>query len=371
MRGRRPARSGTPWRPPLARSRGLVLIYTLWIIAAASILLALYAKSALQPARLGAQQLQSAIALPEVLNVLDFVLAHTLPQEREIDPRFITFREQVQSAAAQDGRSLVRELKQILGQLGMELDVADDVQNGIAVIDDSASGERQAADAPTKVRQGRLFRVGKAAQTLRLGDASYQVRLHPANARPNLNTMAVEPMVRYLVYLGLAAEPAARLAAAIQDWRDYDDFLSDHGAESASYPLQRGPRNAPLQSWDELTYLLGADADLVAFLRPHFTLHGAGGLVMADYLSVDALAAITDLEPWEIGIALENQALPAAEQVGLNELLGDAEAQRFRRSVGWDADSRVLLVDVIGAQLKVSAVFDTADQQLRDWYLWH
>ena len=356
---------------PARRSQGLVLIYTLWIIAAASILLALYAKSASQPARLGESQFRAAVELPETLNVLDFVLAHTVAHEREIDPRFITFRQQIQSEVIQDGRSLVRELKELLSQIGMELDIPDDDQTGIAVIDKEAEGERQAADEPTKVRQGRVFRAGKEVQTVRLGDVDFQVQLHPSNALPNLNTLAVEPMARYLVYLGLDAEQASGLAATIQDWRDYDDFLSDSGAESAHYPFRRGPRNAPLQSWDELNYLLGANAELVAFLRQHFTLHGGAGPVLADYLNPEALAAITDLEPWEIEVALENHKLPAEDQLVLSELLGDDGARRFNQAVSWDADTRVLLVEVAGAQTKVSAVFDTADQQLLDWYLWH
>lgn len=353
------------------RSTGFVLIYTLWIVAAASILLALFAKSASQPARMSEQQFKAAIELPETLNLLDFVLAHTVVQESEIDPRFITYRQEIQGQSIQDGRSLVRELKEILGQIGMEIDIPDDSQTGIEVITGGEETSMQAPAETTKVRQGRIFSAGKDERTIRLGDATYKVRVLPVNARPSLNTLAGESMTDYLVHLGLSESAAEGLAAAIKDWRDQDDFVSDNGAESGQYPFQRGPRNAPIQTWDEVYYLKGANAQLVEFLRRHFTLDGQGGLVHAEYLSPEALAAITDLSPWEVNIALENHALPAEDQVPLSELLGDEEARRFNALVGWDMDTRILLVDVLGSQTRVSAVFDTANQQLLDWYLWH
>ena len=129
--------------------------------------------------------------------------------------------------------------------------------------------------------------------------------------------------------------------------------------------------NAPIRTWDELYYLKGANAQLVEFLRRHFTLHGQDSRIHAESLSPEALAAITDLSPWEVNIALENHALPDEEQVPLSELLGDEEAGRFNALVGWDMDTRTLLVEVLGSQTRVSAVFETSDQQLLDWYLWH
>jgi hypothetical protein len=353
------------------RSTGFVLIYTLWIVAAVSILLALYAKSASQPARMSEQQFKAAIELPETLNLLDYVLAHTIAQEREIDPRFITYRQEIRGESIQDGRSLIRELKEILGQIGMEIDIPDDSQTGIEVITKDEKPSGQAPSETTKVRQGRIFGAGKDKRTIRIGDATYQVRVLPVNARPSLNTLMGVSMTDYLVHLGLSESAARQLTATIKDWRDQDNFVSDDGAESGHYAFQRGPRNAPIQTWDEVYYLKGANAQLVEFLRRHFTLYGQGGRVHAEYLSPEALAAMTELEPWEVKVALENHALRGEDQVPLSELLGDEEARRFNSLVGWDSDTRILLVDVFGSQTRISAAFDTANQQLLDWYLWH
>jgi general secretion pathway protein K len=77
---------------------------------------------------------------------------------------------------------------------------------------------------------------------------------------------------RLLILLGVSADRAAALAAALVDWLDADDTVAGSGqSEVAQYGAAssaRRPANAPLADVDELALVLGYDVRIMALLRP-------------------------------------------------------------------------------------------------------
>jgi type II secretory pathway component PulK len=79
------------------------------------------------------------------------------------------------------------------------------------------------------------------------------------SSKLNLNT-ATQEMLEALPYM------TTELAAAIIDWRDEDEDVSENGAESEAY-LMRSPafecKNAPFETVEELNLLIGADWNIL------------------------------------------------------------------------------------------------------------
>ncbi len=104
------------------------------------------------------------------------------------------------------------------------------------------------------------------------------VRVHDNGGRINLN-LASDALLRAF-FIGLGSEPNAadRYADTLLDYRDRDDDRRPFGAESKDYRAagrRFGPKNAPFDSLEELQQVLGFDADLIAAMSPHITIHSA------------------------------------------------------------------------------------------------
>jgi len=108
--------------------------------------------------------------------------------------------------------------------------------------------------------------------TLVLGNSSVDYRLLPEEAFVSLNAAPPE-LLRVLIgnFPG-GVDDVDALVDALVDWRDGDDIVTGSGAEAAQYAsagFAHGPRNAPLQSVDELGQVLGFTPELVDWLRPY------------------------------------------------------------------------------------------------------
>ncbi len=74
---------------------------------------------------------------------------------------------------------------------------------------------------------------------------------------------------------GASRAEAARLVAAIEDYRDPDDDRRLDGAERQAYAragLAHGPKNAPFESTLELGRVIGMRPGLLATVRPYLTI---------------------------------------------------------------------------------------------------
>jgi general secretion pathway protein K len=117
------------------------------------------------------------------------------------------------------------------------------------------------------------------ADTTAIGDARYAVALRDASAALNLNRASEEELRRFFVALRVDFGAADRLAQAIMDWQDTDDFHRARGAEREEY-LRAGapvlPANRPFDHLADLRHVAGMTPDLYRALRPDLTLLGTG-----------------------------------------------------------------------------------------------
>ncbi len=92
-----------------------------------------------------------------------------------------------------------------------------------------------------------------------LTDNAPQFGLVDEAGKLNLNTAPAE-------WLILLPDMTEEFAAAIVDWRDEDDDISENGAEAQSYYLMDPPlscKNAPFETLDELFLVYGAEEELL------------------------------------------------------------------------------------------------------------
>ena len=115
--------------------------------------------------------------------------------------------------------------------------------------------------------------------TIALDDARVLVRAHDTGVALNLNSAGEDDLRRLFVALRVDAGEADRLAQAIADWRDPDDWHRARGAERDDYLAAHAPalpRNAPFRSLAELRDVRGMSPALFERVRPHLTLLGSG-----------------------------------------------------------------------------------------------
>lgn len=124
------------------------------------------------------------------------------------------------------------------------------------------------SDQPRWVADGRLYEWQFAGQPV-------QLRLQSEAGKVDLNHAQAPLLAALLVQAGADPVRAARLAAAIVDWRDADDLVQPGGgAEKGQYlaaGLAHGPANAPFSGIGELRRVLGMDEALFQALQPWIT----------------------------------------------------------------------------------------------------
>ena len=129
----------------------------------------------------------------------------------------------------------------------------------------------------------RRFPVNGTAVRCSLGlQGRLSIALQDAGGRVNLNTAGEQLLQALFVGLGASNAKASSLADAIIDFRDQDDQARPAGAEKSEYAAAgrpSGPKNAALESLDELHQILGFDAAMIAAMTPHVTIYsGTAGL---------------------------------------------------------------------------------------------
>lgn len=150
-----------------------------------------------------------------------------------------------------------------------------------AILNEVAAREARAGDTYFLYPSGDAWRrlTVALADTIVLADARYAVQLTDAGARLHLNLASEEELRQLFVSLRVDAGRADRVAQAIADWRDADEFRRGRGAETADY-LARGarmlPRNGAFGSVRELRDVAGVDAELFDRVEPFLTVRGSG-----------------------------------------------------------------------------------------------
>ncbi|WP_249040990.1 general secretion pathway protein GspK [Marilutibacter maris] len=180
--------------------------------------------------------------------------------------------------------------------------------------------------------------------TWRYGGAEVEVRIIDENGKVDLNQADMNLLTELLRVLGSDQVEAARLAAAILDWRDTDPLTqAAGGAEDADYAAAGrayGAKDAQFESIAELEQVLGFTPEIYARIEPHVTVFS--GMQRPD--SAFASAAVLDAMglDGELLVDQRRQVDPVTGQplpgAGGQDLVGS-------RSGTYSIDSRARLAD--------------------------
>lgn len=313
-------------------------------------------------------ELQHPLRDRELANALSYSLWHLQKRDTRVDPQWLVERRvqeaRQQRASGSSTAQQLRDLQEMLGQMGFEIDVEAEAPQEVREQVSSrveTSGRQQVA-----YEDQVIYRPRTEPYLLDIRGRQYELHVWPITARPNLNTLSEERLRRYLVFLGLDETRARPLAAHIADWRDSDNLSRPEGGDGftrvGDYAFE--PPNAPIRSWDTLHYLPGAVPALSAFLREHFVLHGDARGVDPAFQSPEAIAALADLDVETVKRALDPPR-QEGERIALEDVIGVSEARAFEAIVSRrQPDGQPVILQLRGGQLGVELVADPQTGQI-------
>jgi general secretion pathway protein K len=137
--------------------------------------------------------------------------------------------------------------------------------------------------------------------TWKEGDVTITGSAADESSRIDINA-APEPLLRGLLehVAGLEPDAAARVAEAIQDWRDPDELRRANGAEAADYQsagLKHKPSNAPFETVSEVSRVLGMTPAIYARISESLTVHSRQPGINPALASRDVLLALPNATP--------------------------------------------------------------------------
>ena len=121
-----------------------------------------------------------------------------------------------------------------------------------------------------------------AFYTQRLDSAQLFISIVDESGKVDINAAPGVLLDALLEASGVEAGRREALVAAILDWRDRDKLRRLNGAEAEEYRLaglDYVPRNGPFQSLEELTLVLGFDAQLYHAIADSITIYSGSGSV--------------------------------------------------------------------------------------------
>jgi general secretion pathway protein K len=145
-----------------------------------------------------------------------------------------------------------------------------------AAAEAAADGAVQQAIYALLDPSARRWRPDGTAHLIRSGQNRIEVRIENENSKVNPNFAPVELLQAVMMELAVGSSTAARLAAAIADWRTQGEQPLPLGAKAPQYAAagrDYAPPGASFESLDELGAVLGMTPELLARLKPHLTLY--------------------------------------------------------------------------------------------------
>jgi general secretion pathway protein K len=153
--------------------------------------------------------------------------------------------------------------------------------------------------------------AGRAADTvleLNIGDALVRIAVADEAGKIDLNAAPASLLEGLLKSSGLEDEVRRRVLDAILDWRDADSDVRPDGAEDAEYRaagLPYGAKNAPFDSVDELSLVLGVSPQIYQLLKPALTVYSRQPRINPAAASRQVLLAVPGANPEEVERYLE------------------------------------------------------------------
>ena len=345
---------------------GFILIYVASLLAAIALILFEIERSQ-NPAPLYMEkQLNHQLQLQQEQVLLDFIVAGTQPQKIQDDPRLTQYQRilDTNSIRRSDAREELEWLKSALAKLNFKVDIP----TGKDAVGANSSKE-SAKDAMQLTPRETLFPPRKLPYTFKIDQTEYTARVLPGNALPNLNALAFDPLWRYLQYLGIPGKEAKELAAALIDWRDEDNFVTEGmGAETEYYSNldpPYSPRNAPIRAWQELNYIRGMNPERVRLLRDNFMLgQPNAGSVLLDYVSPEIVAALTGLKFEVVQSLMAGYDKLVEKNTSVDNILLSNEATIVERTVSWTPDPKLLRIQITAPSSILTVDYDSINHRI-------
>ena len=358
-------------RPP---QRGFILIYVVAMVAALATIVFQVSQLRNAVPRQTEKQLGRALEGQEIQQFEEFITNSLNEHQVPIDPRYLAYRELEARDPSRlgDMEEALAQLKAMLAEFNFHIDGREKKQEGKTDSDPSNKYGHDGNNTP--------YVPTLKPYNVKLGERQYQITIRPANALPNLNSIAHGPLTSYLVPL-LKIEPAAarELAANLIDWRDPDEFRTEGiGAESETYrPLGYTTRNAAIRQWQELAYIKGITPEYLQRIRDAFYLAPANApaTVLPDYIPPAALAAISGLKPEVIRALLDEYGRqldptkppPATGSTGGNiEILFGQDALLFDKAINWQVDKNRVRIEIAGPSRSATIDYDIENKKVID-----
>jgi hypothetical protein len=312
----------------------------------------------------GNSQLTLAISEKQTLNILQFVLSLTYPSSLPVDPRLHIYQNSSSTSQSDpDKNENVLFLKELLSQMGMELDLSK--KNA------SNNSENTKLSAPPEsTQQGIIYYPRSKPFKLKVLNDQYSISILPIDAKPNINYLSVSAMEHYLAYLGIKKDGAKQLSHTLADWIDTDDFTSDYGAELGYYlksEIPYTPRNAPVRDWGELYYVKYITPDIIALLKNNFVLAGNHKTIAAKYSTPEIISALANI-PLEASKKYFSYHQGKLRNVSLMNLLSSSQIEAINSIAQWESREKdILLVQISSSESRIEGIFNTKEKKIYSW----
>lgn len=354
------------------RVAGFILVFTLWILAACTMILGVIGLGAGGRAAVGDRELLEMVETRQLVSLLDFVLRNSAEFEIPLDPRLAAFEkvaaDRAVQLATQDDRLAI--LRQILAAMKFDLNLADPRNRKP---DEKATPGAAAGPARGQVENSAAATVRYFPRadnyTIVINGVTFSISVLPGNGRPSLGATPPAAVARYLVHLGVDPAEARRLADDLADWVDGDGQAREGGSEAAIYARlepPRQPRNRPFESWGEVAFVRGVSPDRLRLLRDHFSL--SGGLVHHEYIDEKRLAALAGVDEGRMRPLLEWFKQPERTDLNRESVRPEDQAALLQVATG-NLNVVQILVRITGPHAGISAWYDTQRKRILDWSL--
>lgn len=141
--------------------------------------------------------------------------------------------------------------------------------------------------------------------------ADIRVKIIDETGKIDLNTANIQLLTDFFKALGVEPAQAARLGAAVVDWRDMDTLTQPSGgAEDADYAAagrSYGAKDAPFDTIAELNLILGISPEIFAKAAPHITIYSGLSTPNQQYASEVVMRAM-GIDQLQIDAQLKQRA---------------------------------------------------------------
>ena len=155
-------------------------------------------------------------------------------------------------------------------------------------------------------KEGNIWKTDGTPNTFAVGEGTCQVGIIDESGKLDINKVSDIVLKGLLLNLGVKDEDADTIVDSIEDWRDADDLVRLHGAESDYYmslPVPYKAKNADFESVKELILVKGVTREILyggekqAGLANFVTVYSGSAQINVNAASKEVLMAIPGMTP--------------------------------------------------------------------------